>query len=329
MKFRTHIEPEEISPQIEYGDHVVCLGSCFAEEMGNRLADIRISVDVNPAGILYNPVSISRAIEGAYRNGELQEDHLVFHDGLWHSFMHHGAFSAPEKKAVIEQIKAANALVANGIRKAKWLILTLGSARVFRHLEKDIIVANCHKIPGSEFQRERLSVEACFQELSRIIQMAKEMNPDIKVLCTVSPVRHVRDGLHENQLSKATLLLAIDKACVRFGHVSYFPSYEICMDDLRDYRFYGNDLIHPSDLAVDYIWEKFSASVLSGPTRSLSAEVLKVRKAMRHRFMHGQKQKVTRFAEKQLEKIRELSARLPQGALDTELEYFTDLLSSD
>lgn len=329
MKFRTKIELAAIHPQIEYGDHVVCLGSCFAEEVGNRLAEIKISVDINPAGILYSPASIARILELAIHTSGLKEEHLVFHDGMWHSFLHHGEFSHMEKTGVIKAADKAHASMLEGLRNAKWLVLTLGTASVFRHMNSQLIVANCHKIPGSEFHRERLSVATCLEALGVVIQLVREVNPTIHVLLTVSPVRHIRDGLHENQLSKATLLLAVEKACMDFENTHYFPSYEICMDDLRDYRFYGKDLVHPSELAVDYIWERFSDVILSEQTRSLAKEILKVRQAMGHRILNRNPDQIKQFARNQLNRIKELGIKFPAHSFDAETAHFNALLDSD
>jgi hypothetical protein len=294
--------------------------------MGQKMNHIKMKALTNPIGILYNPESMHKVLLQVDKENINFDATFIQRNGLWHSLMHHSQFSHPERKILKHRIEQAHSKTKNALQKSKWLVLTFGTAFTYRHLERDIIVGNCHKIPGKEFLRNRLNLDACVQSIEQIVRLVKKINPDISILCTVSPIRHLRDGLVENQKSKATLLLAIDQIIQRNDSVHYFPSYEILMDDLRDYRFYAKDLTHPSETAIDYIWSIFSNAILSDDSKKLSMDVLKIKQAQNHRPLQYNTKELDSFAKQQLQSIALLKQGYDMLDFDVEQEYFRSLL---
>lgn len=299
----------DLDGTIDYTESICCMGSCFAEHMAEKLRTHKFSTHLNPFGILYNPFSISQSILRLIHGEPYQSEQIFQHDELWHSYDHHGAFSDPEPEACLEKINTSLEEGSRFIQTADWVILTLGTAYVFVEKKQQRIVANCHKVPGNEFTRIRLSKQEVVFQLSGSIQAIRSINPSAKFIITVSPVRHIRDGLVANQRSKAALLLAVEEVTEQVPDVYYFPSYELLLDDLRDYRFYEADMIHPNALAVEYIWERFGEVFFSEGTLQLMKEVKKVVQAARHRPLHPGRAAHQRFVEAQLKKIVELEAR--------------------
>lgn len=274
MKLQTTIDIRPSGWQIGYEDKILMLGSCFSDEIGAQMAQRNLHVTCNPFGTLYNPLSIAKAI-----NYKLQISNyklpLVPHDGLWHSMAHHGSFSRATKEETEQAVNQSIETMQKALDESTVVIVTFGTAWVY---EMDgLIVANCHKMPDSWFTRRRLTVE----EIVAAWQPVIARYPDKHWLFTVSPIRHIKDGLHENQLSKATLLMAVEQLSS-----SYFPSYEILMDELRDYRFYADDLVHPSSLAVQYIWERFADTFCTNQTKNQMNLELKRWKQTQHRPLH-------------------------------------------
>ncbi len=264
MKLQTIVDIAPSKWKIGYEDKILMLGSCFSDEIGEQMQQRYLNVTCNPFGTLYNPLSIAQAMnyQLPMTNDPLL---LVEHDGLWHSMAHHGSFSRATKEEAERTVRASIETMQQALKEATVVIVTFGTAWVY---EKDgEIVGNCHKLPESCFTRRRLSVEEIVAAWRPIL----DRYPDKHWLFTVSPIRHIRDGLHENQLSKATLLMAVEQLSSlegRSGGVLYFPSYEIMLDELRDYRFYADDLVHPSSLAVSYIWERFVDTFCTPQTKN-------------------------------------------------------------
>ena len=264
MKLQTTVDIKPSKWQIGYEDKILLLGSCFSDEIGAQMMQRHLCVTCNPFGTLYNPLSIAQAMQMK----ELPE--LVQHDGLWHSMAHHGSFSRADKSEAELAIRQSIETMQQAIQEATVVIVTFGTAWIYELKDEGLqvtgcgVVGNCHKLPESCFKRRRLTVEEIVAAWQPILQQY----PDKHWLFTVSPIRHIKDGLHENQLSKATLLLAIEELRTRHPEVSYFPSYEILLDELRDYRFFADDLVHPSSLAVNYIWERFAATFCSPQTQN-------------------------------------------------------------
>jgi len=259
MKLQTIVDIISSKWKIGYEDKILMLGSCFSDEIGAQMQQRNLHVTCNPFGTLYNPLSIANAINLQSSISNLQ---LVYHDGLWHSMSHHGSFSRADKEeaevAVADSIKT----MQQALQEATVIIVTFGTAWVYE-LDGEV-VGNCHKLPESCFTRRRLCVDEIVAAWKPII----ERYPDKHWIFTVSPIRHIKDGLHENQISKATLLLALEAISSQYSVVSYFPSYEIMLDELRDYRFYADDLVHPSSLAVSYIWERFVDTFCTPQTKN-------------------------------------------------------------
>ena len=271
MKLQTIVDIAPSDWKIGYEDKILMMGSCFADEIGAQMMQRALQVTCNPFGTLYNPLSIAQAINLSITNDSLP---LVEYEGLWHSMAHHGSFSHAAKEETEQAVRASIETLQNALKKATVVIITFGTAWVYEMNGE--IVGNCHKLPESTFTRRRLSVEEIVAAWKPIL----ERYPDKHWLFTVSPIRHIKDGLHENQLSKATLLQAVEQ----LG--DYFPSYEIMLDELRDYRFYADDLVHPSSLAVNYIWERFIDTFCTPQTRNEMTLQLKRWKQTQHRPLH-------------------------------------------
>lgn len=261
MKLQTIVDIPASPWKIGYEDRILLLGSCFSDEIGEQMKQRYLNVTCNPFGTLYNPLSIANAInlQLPISNDQLP---LVEYDGMWHSMAHHGSFSRATKEEACGAVKASVETMQQALQEATVVIVTFGTAWVY---EMDgAIVGNCHKLPEKNFTRRRLTVDEIVAAWKPIL----ERYPDKHWLFTVSPIRHIKDGLHENQLSKATLLQAVEVISNQYSVVSYFPSYEIMLDELRDYRFYADDLVHPSSLAVQYIWERFTDTFCTNQTKN-------------------------------------------------------------
>lgn len=256
MKFRTEIDIAPLHTRIGYENRTLALGSCFAEQIGVRLARAKFRVTVNPTGILFNPLSIVEALR-SYPTPVGREE-LHCDGGRWFHFGFHGDFAAPTADEALQRMNAARQAGAEALDTADRVVLTLGTAWVYERGGE--VVANCHRQPAAQFMRRRLTVEEVTEALAAAIEGPLAGR---EIILTVSPVRHLGDGLAGNAASKATLRLAAEQLTERYASVSYFPAYEILTDDLRDYRFYADDLVHPSPQAVAYIWEKFSAAALT------------------------------------------------------------------
>lgn len=311
FSFRTPIQLGKSKFTIDHQTAVMCLGSCFAEHIAKKMDIVKFQTLLNPFGISYNPLSIAQSIDFLLTTKHFAKSDLVYHNGLYHSFDHHGKFS---KTSAEESLSLINQSIKEGfnfIHNANYLIITFGTAFVFEQFRTGKIVANCHKFPNNDFKRYRLSIHEIVSKWEIILEQLIAISPDIKVIFSVSPVRHIRDGLVENQKSKATLLLAIDALTQQFPFVSYFPSYEIVLDDLRDYRFYEEDLIHPNSQTIDYIWHHFQQHFCSPSTIELSKKIRKIEIATQHKAFHPQSQQHQNFLLKQLEQVILLEKQFP------------------
>ena len=296
MKLLTPVERPALRPSIGYAHRLMLMGSCFAAHIGARLQEARFRCDANPYGVLYNPLSISAALREMLAGKVYAAADLYPHQGLWHSPMHHGDFSAATPDEALQRINSRLRPASAALPALDFLLLTWGTAWVYEDRETGHVAGNCHKRPETCFLRRRLAVDEIVEDAASLFDALWQQNASLQVVLTVSPIRHVRDGLHDNQLSKATLLLAAEQVCAAFpGRVFYFPAYELLLDELRDYRFYADDLVHPSPLAVRYVWERFAEWCLSPEARRVMAEVEDVRKALAHRPLHPDSEASTRF----------------------------------
>lgn len=273
MKLSTPIPTVPDTLRIGFETPVLLLGSCFSDEIGTRMARAGMQVLCNPFGTLFNPCSISRCLRYAVEGHTLSDNDMVQHDGLWHSWLHSTHFSHGDKGDCRQHCNDSLHLVAQFVKRKPVVVCTFGTAYVFTLAESpDTVVANCHKLPADRFVRRRLTIADCSTALDEIVSC---LPPDTPLIYSVSPIRHLADGAHGNQLSKATLLLAID----RQQQGNYFPAYEILLDELRDYRFFARDMVHPSDLAADIIWERFQLCYMDEHTRQ---QILEGERSYRH-----------------------------------------------
>jgi len=322
-KFQTYIDLPEYPHKTGYQKKSVFIGSCFTENVGNRMQSLKYPVDINPFGILYNPYSAGNALQCLLDDRKFDADDLFQHNGLWHSFMHHGKFSSGSQEEVLEKINSRISFSSAWLREADFLFLTFGTAWIYRYRETGDVVANCHKVHAANFVRERLSVAEIVDIYSELLPRLWQQNPGIRIVFTVSPIRHWKDGAIENQRSKATLILAIDELVKRFpGRCFYFPSYEIVMDELRDYRFYAEDMLHLTEVAVDHIWSVFEESLIDAESRKTALKVQKIVNAMNHRPLNKCSQEFVVFLKKFLKMSEELEKEYPYLNLKLEKEYF-------
>lgn len=291
LKLQTTVDITPSQWKINYEDKILMLGSCFSDEIGEQMAQRNLHVTSNPFGTLYNPLSIANAINMKMSKCENDQIPLIFNEGLYHSMAHHGSFSRPTREEAETAVKASIEAMQKALQEATVVIVTFGTAWVYEMVNGTCpngkwIVGNCHKLPAERFTRRRLSADEIVAAWKPILAQY----PDKHWLFTVSPIRHIKDGLHENQLSKATLLQAVDQLtppCREGQGVGcYFPSYEIVLDELRDYRFYADDLVHPSSLAVNYIWERFADTFCTPQTRNEMILQHKRWKQAQHRPLH-------------------------------------------
>lgn len=324
--FRTTLSWPPATLRLRYGDHLLSLGSCFAEHIGRRLERDKFSALLNPFGILYDPLSLAMTLRRLDEGRPFEAGDLFQHQGLWHSFAHHGRFSGPDRSAVLLRVNAALADGQAFLSRTDYLLLTLGTAHLFEHRASGQVVANCHKLPAAAFRRRRAAPAEIEAALSAALAALRARRPQLQVILTVSPVRHLRDGLIENQRSKAALLLAVDALQAAHDFVHYFPSYELVLDDLRDYRFFAADMTHPNEVAVDYVWEAFCHHFFEEPTRQLQQKVSRIVQAAAHRPFHPATPEHQRFLLQQLAAIDELEAANPFLDFQGERRHFTNQL---
>lgn len=327
MELYTKIRLPKPRFYISYEDRILMLGSCFAENIGAQLENERFNVDINPFGTLYNPSSVSEALRLLANPRVFSADNLFEHDGAFHSFSHHSRFSSTSVDECLQQINSRISQSSIFLKNATKLVITLGSSFVYRLKSDGKIVANCHKLPEVMFSRERLSVDDIVSDWEELLHHLWNNNEELKILFTVSPIRHWRDGAHENQLSKATLLLAVDELLRREpGRIDYFPAYEIMMDELRDYRFYADDMVHPSSLAIGYIWQRFSDCFLSEDCKKIVAEWSEIKKSLQHRPFRPNSEAHKQFMFQTLLKMERLIDKFPYFDITKEIEILKSKL---
>lgn len=320
--FITPVEVPQSGVEITHERPILLMGSCFAENIGSKLVENKFVCDINPFGVLYNPLSIAKALRqimsGRLYRGDASE--LLEYKGLWHSWMHHSAFSASTREECLARINGRLADAHAFLPQARIVIITFGTAYVYRHREGGMVVGNCHKLPEHTFTRERLTPEEIVTEYTALLDELAKVNPDVHFIFTVSPIRHLRDGLHANQLSKASLLLAIDRLCQLMPErCTYFPAYEIMMDELRDYRFYADDMMHPSPLAVEHIWRHFADIFFPLPTKKFLQTWEKIRQGLAHRPFNPEGEEYKQFLSQIELRIHQLKEKYPTFDAENEL----------
>lgn len=309
--FRTKVEIPLSNWKISCKDTVLTLGSCFAENIGKKMQEVCFQTDVNPFGVLYNPVSIKNSIDLLIKNEPFSENDLFEYNSLWQSFSHSSQFSDSSMMNCLTGINSRLSTAANFLKKTDFLLITYGTAWVFEERKSGKVVSNCHKLPADKFIRRKLTVEEIVDDYGDLISRLQTLFPKLNIIFTVSPIRHWKDGAHENNLSKSTLLLAVDAMQKQYENVSYFPAYEIQMDELRDYRFYAADMLHPSDVAVDYIWKRFCETYFSGETLKIMKEVEQLSADLSHRPLHAESEDYMKFINSIEKKKAELKKKYP------------------
>ncbi|MEQ6123609.1 GSCFA domain-containing protein [Pseudotenacibaculum sp. MALMAid0570] len=299
MKLQTHIPlSKETRHPIDYDSKTLLLGSCFSENIGNKLEYFKFQSTQNPFGILFHPKAIETFIENAINLKEYDENDVFYLNERYHCFDSHSKLSTASKEELLINLNAAVQQIHKRLTESTHIIITLGTAWAYRLIESDTIVANCHKVPQKKFLKELLSVDEIAESLEAIVSLVRSINPDVNFMFTVSPVRHLKDGFVQNQQSKAHLISAIHHVVEPRKRIFYFPSYEIMMDELRDYRFYAEDMIHPSKTAIDYIWSKFTESWVSESAFKTMKEVASIQKRMLHKPFNATSEEHQQFLEK-------------------------------
>lgn len=321
MELYTQISLPKAGFSFSYEDHILMMGSCFANNIGRKLEENKFNTDINPFGTLYNPLSIAQGLQRLLYPTPFGEKDIFQYEGIYHSFSHHSAFSATSKDDCLDQINKRLTQSAVFLQSATRLIITLGTAFVYRLKTNNEVVSNCHKLPESMFKREKLSIETITDKWDSLQESIWKINPNLNILFTISPIRHWKDGAHENQLSKATLLLAVDKLQKKFPkQIAYFPAYEILMDELRDYRFYADDMLHPSPLAIDYIWQRFTETFLTKETTRLLKEWNEILKAINHKPFQPESEAYKRFLLQTLLKMEHINKIIHSFDIQKEIE---------
>lgn len=321
MDFRTIVSLPNYLTDISHSDRTLLMGSCFAEHIGQMLLEAKFHCDVNPFGILYNPQSIHSALRQIMEKRVYTESDLFFNQEYYRSYMHHGKFASGDVGHTLDQINSRIAQAHLLLPRLNYLLLTFGTAWVYTLKESGQVVANCHKMPASHFERTRLSVDEIVAHYTALLQDIFVLNPDCKVVFTVSPIRHTKDGAHGNQLSKATLLLAIERLQTLFPHNAlYFPSYEIVLDELRDYRFYNDDMAHPAPIAIKYIWQRFSEAFFSKTTQGIIGECEKINRDLTHRPFNKDSEAYRTFVHQLMAKIDTMAQKYPYIDFEGEKE---------
>lgn len=330
MDFMAPINIPQLQPPVAYGNKILLIGSCFTEHIGNALAGYKYEVLQNPHGILFEPASVRHSLISYVENRKYTEADLFYFNELWNSWHHHSRFSGMDKEAVLQNINAAVEQAHHFLKDTDWVIITLGSAFSYilssNNLENerhDLHVANCHRAPGQWFYKKLLGIEEIIAAMDNTYHRLRAFNPKVKILFTVSPVRHLRDGVIDNNRSKARLIEVVHHLVDKFPGVYYFPAYELVIDVLRDYRFYDVDMAHPNYPATEFVLEKFTETCIDGNSQQLMKEVKQITIARKHKAFQPQTNAHQQFLKAHYEKAKALAAQYPFLNFDEEMQYFS------
>jgi len=329
MKFRYELEVKKLAEPISHMHQLLLLGSCFTENIGEKLDRYKFTTLQNPNGILFNPISVAEALTDAIEKKELTESNLFYYNEAWHSWKHHSRFSGLTKEEALQKMNKSYDKAHMFLQECDYLLLTLGSAWIYTLTEKapsakpGTVAANNHKAPSDWFTRRLMSTEEILRVLDNVIHRLFRFNPALKIIFTISPVRHLREGAVENNRSKAALIQAVHHLVDKFDRLSYFPAYELVIDDLRDYRFFAEDLVHPNYFATEYVWEKMVGACMDEKTKKLVEEIHAINLAFQHKpFNAGSSQHRT-FLHSFLERTQRLAEKHPYLDWQKELAYFS------
>ena len=307
MQFRTQIPISKSNYQIDYNSKIMSLGSCFAVNMAEKLDYFKFQNSCNPFGILFHSLAIEKLIDFAVSEKQFTENDIFFHNERWHCFDMHSDLSNSNKEELVATLNTIIKSINQQITESTHFIITYGTSWVYRNIESDAIVANCHKVPQKQFKKELLSVEEIKKSITNTVKLIHSVNPDCTIIFTVSPVRHIKDGFVENQWSKANIISALHGIIdFQLSTINYFPSYEIMMDELRDYRFYAEDMLHPNQVAIDYIWKRFKETSISENAFAVMDEVENIQKSLSHKPFNPNSESHLKFESKVREKITKL-----------------------
>ncbi|MGD0711151.1 MAG: GSCFA domain-containing protein [Bacteroidales bacterium] len=309
--FRTTFTIPEFPFKLNYHSKSIFIGSCFTENIGNYMKELKFQLVQNPTGILYNPISINECLEYMMDGKKFSEGDLRQYNDVWFSFHHHGRFSDTDKNKCLKNINAEISAASEFLTHADFLFITFGSAYIYKLNETNEVVANCHKLPSNTFTKSLLDIQTIKEAYLKTIGKLNKLNPKLKIIFTLSPVRHWNDGAEENQLSKSVLSVAIHEIIKNNTCCYYFPAYELMMDDLRDYRFYAEDMLHPNKSAIDYIWNKFSDSLIENDSKDIMKEIQKLIIAKSHRPFHTETPSYKKFKVTMQKQTMELKKKFP------------------
>ncbi|MEJ7586425.1 MAG: GSCFA domain-containing protein [Ferruginibacter sp.] len=321
MNFHLEFTPAQFATTIHHQHKLLLIGSCFTENIGARLKQHKFDVLENPNGILFNPVSITSSIRSYISNKQYSTADLFYQNECWNSWAHHTRFSHPDKISCLSVINQSQHAANDFILTSDWVFITLGSAFVYE-INNGQVVANCHKVPTDKFKKRLLGIQEITADLKQMCDQLFVANPRAKIIFTISPVRHLRDGFVENNRSKSTLIHAVQALVEEYQHIFYFPAYELVIDDLRDYRFYAEDMVHPNYAATNYVWDKFVAACIEPGTQKLMKEINRINAAKNHKPFHPASEQHNKFLQSNLQKIIELNKQYPYLNFEEEIDYF-------
>ena len=310
MEFRTEIKGISGDRSIDYDSSILLLGSCFSQEIGSKLKEFQFNSLSNPYGVIFHPLAIERLLNDTVHKKTYSQSDLTEHDGLWCSLFHHSDFNNEDAELVISNLNSEREKTAEFLKRATHIFITLGTAWAYQWESTGAFVANCHKIPQKRFEKKLLSLEEISSSLSNSIDLIRQLNPSVKIIFTVSPVRHLKDGFRENQISKSLLHLGIESV-LDLSDTYYFPAFEIVQDDLRDYRFYANDMVHPSDQAVAYIWSLLYSHWFAPSCDPVLKKVSSINRTLAHRPNHPDSKKHRDLIKRTRSDLEELTSQYP------------------
>ena len=332
MDFMLNFEPKKLSKLISYRDKLLLIGSCFTEHIGSALKDVKFKVLQNPNGILFDPVSVCRSLISYVNNEKYSEEGFFQLNDVWNSWQHHSRFSHVDPKEGLRIINESQETAHQFVKNADWLIITLGTAFSYRLTSNapgklNDGVANCHRAPAQWFLKHMLSIQEILESLDACMHQLFQLNPRLEIIFTVSPVRHIRDGVIDNNRSKARLIESVHHIVNKFDKLHYFPAYEIVIDVLRDYRFYDIDLVHPNYMATDFVLQKFISACMDDEAKDLIDEIRKISLARRHKAFQPSTAAHKQFLQSSAEKTKELQRKYPFLDLEEEIAYFDSEVS--
>jgi len=325
MNFNTKVEILPFENKISHKSKIFLIGSCFSENIAIKFENSKFNIKCNPFGVVYNPVSIFNCFEILKKQKIFTENDIFFENGVWKSFEHHSSFSKVDKNETLQNINNDIINASSFLKKTAHVFITLGTSWIYEHIEKGFVVSNCHKVPSSNFNCKLLTVDETFLSLQKIVEIIKEINNNVQIIFTVSPIRHLKDGLHKNNVSKAILFAALNQLQNCNSEIYYFPAYEILIDELRDYRFYADDMLHPSKMAIEYIWDVFYNTFFAQETIEIIKKIEDIRIAMLHKPFFPKSKDYKTFKEKYYLTVCKLSEKYQFIDFNYEKDFFKNL----